>query len=297
MTLLVTVFNVIFPIVLIATAGYWYSKKNQPQMQFINNANMDLFAPALIFSALTGAEWSLSENLPLLGGAVFVVLGSGLLTLPLCKALAMDKRVLLPPTMFNNSANLGVPLLIFSFGNEVLPQAVLLYMCCSLLHFSLGLAIVNSNVNLLKQFTRPNLIAAILAILFSTQGWQLPLALDRAIDLMGQIAIPLMIFALGSRLTSMPTLKLRTPLIAGLWIPAVGLIMAIIYLQLSTTTPLQTNLLLLFSILPPAVFNFLVAERYLKDAGMKGEVAEIVLWGNVLAIFPIALLLMWIFTR
>ncbi len=297
MNLLLTVFNVIFPIILIASAGFWYSKKNKPQMQFINNANMDIFAPALIFSALTNSDWSLSDNLPLLAGAVIVVLGSGLLTLPLCKALTMDRRVLLPPTMFNNSANLGVPLLIFSFGTEVLPQAVLLYTCCSLLHFSVGLAIVNSNVNILKQFTRPNLIAAILAVVFSTFGWHIPLALDRAIDLMGQIAIPLMIFALGSRLTLMPALKLRTPMIAGLWIPAVGLVMAIIYLQFFPMDRLQANLLLLFSILPPAVFNFLVAERYLKDEDMKGEVAEIVLWGNVLAIFPIALLLMWIFTR
>ena len=297
MNLLLTVINVILPIVLIASAGYWYSKKNKPQMQFINNANMDLFAPALIFSALTGGQWSLTENLPLIGGAVLVILGSGLLTLPLCKVLGIDRRVLLPPTMFNNSANLGVPLLIFSFGNDVLPQAVLIYTCCALLHFSVGLAIVNRNANILKQLTRPNLIAALLAIIFSTQGWMLPLAIDRAIDLMGQIAIPLMIFALGSRLTSMPTLRIRTPLIAGLWIPAVGLLLAVIYTQLFPMTDLQTNLLLLFSILPPAVFNFLVAERYLNDSEMKGEVAEIVLWGNVLAIFPIALLLMWIFTR
>lgn len=297
MNLALTIFNVIFPIVMIAAIGYWYSTRHEPQMTFINNANMDIFAPALIFSALTGGAWSLQENLPLIGGAITIILGVGLLTLPLCKILNIDRRVLLPPVMFNNSANLGVPLLIFSFGNEVLPQAILLYTCCGILHFSLGLAIVNSNVNILKQLTRPNLIAALLAILFNVMHWKLPLALDRSIDLMGQVAIPLMIFALGSRLTSMPKLNLRTPILAGIWIPLSGLVLAMIFIQLVPLTDIQKNLLLVFSILPPAVFNFLVAERYLQDEKMKSEVAEIVLWGNVLSIIPIALLLAWIFSK
>ena len=118
MNLAITIFNVMFPIVLIAATGYWYSTRHQPQMTFINNANMDIFAPALVFSALADGNWSLLENLPLLGGALCIVLGIGLLTLPLCKLLKIDKRVLLPSAMFKNSANLGVPLLIFSFVNS-----------------------------------------------------------------------------------------------------------------------------------------------------------------------------------
>lgn len=298
MNLSITIFNVLFPIMLIAAIGYWYAKRSSnAYMQFINNANMDIFAPALIFSALTQSSWSLQENIALMAGAFSIVLGVGLLTLPLCKILNIDRRVLLPPTMFNNSANLGVPLLVFSFGADILPQAILLYVCSSILHFSLGLAIVNPSANILKQLTRPALVAAFLAILFNVMQWRLPLALDRSIDLMGQIAIPLMIFALGTKLTDIPKFNFRTPILAGAWIPLSGLLVAILYIYLVPVSDSQKNLLLIFSLLPPAVFNFLVAERYLENEEMKGQVAELVLWGNVLCIVPIAMMLAWIFSR
>ncbi len=297
MNLSLTIFNVMFPILLIAFIGYWYAKRNDAQMKFINNANMDIFAPALIFSALTKDTWSLQENLPLIGGAMSIVLGVGLLTLPLCKILNIDRRVLLPSTMFNNSANLGVPLLLFSFGNHILPQAIMLYVCSSVIHFSLGLAITNPGANIFRQLTRPPFVAAILAVTFNLMQWQLPLALDRSIDLMGQIAIPMMIFALGTRLTNIPKFSFRMPTIAGIWIPLSGLILALLYTSLVPVSDMQRNLLLIFGILPPAVFNFLVAERYLDDEKMKSQVAELVLWGNVLCILPIAIMLAWIFSR
>jgi len=297
MNLGITIFNVMFPIMLITLIGRWYAKRNHAQMSFINNANMDIFAPALVFSALTDSAWSVQENLPLIAGAMSIVLGVGLLTLPLCKILDIDRRVLLPSTMFNNSANLGVPLLIFSFGADILPQAILLYVSSSILHFSLGLALVNPSANIVKQLTRPPLVAAVLAIIFNLMDWQLPIAIDRSIDLMGQIAIPMMIFALGTRLTDIPKFNLRMPMFAGLWIPLSGLALAALYIYFVPLTDLQKNLLLIFGVLPPAVFNYLVAERYLDDEQMKSQVAELVLWGNVLCILPIAVLLAWIFSH
>jgi malate permease and related proteins len=57
------------------------------------------------------------------------------------------------------------------------------------------------------------------------------------------------------------------------------------FLQL---TPLQNSLLFLFGALPPAVLNYLVAERYRQDPG---KVASIVMLGNLAAFvsLPVAL--------
>jgi len=297
MSLSLTIINVLLPIILITGIGYWYAKRNDAQMQFINNANIDIFAPALIFSTLTTSTWSFQENIPLITGAMIIVLGVGLLTLPLCKVLKIDHRVLLPSTMFNNSANLGIPLLLFSFGDDILPQAILLYIASTTLHFSLGLAMVNPGASVLKQLTRPVLLAIIAAIVFKLMDWQLPLALERSLGLMGQIAIPLMIFALGTRLTNVPKFNFRMPILAGLWIPLCGLVVASLYIYLVPVSDMQKYMLLIFGILPPAVFNFLVAERYLESNKMKSQVAELVLWGNLLCILPITVILAWIFSR
>lgn len=71
---------------------------------------MEIFLPALIFSALAGKTFNLAENFPLAIGAVVVVIGSGLIAWPLGRLLGYAPKTLVPPVMFNNVGNMGLPL-------------------------------------------------------------------------------------------------------------------------------------------------------------------------------------------
>ena len=76
--------------------------------------------------------------------------------------------------------------------------------------------------------------------------------------------------------------------VGSLLCPLSGLISALIFIQLVPLPAAQVPLLLLFSILPPAVLNYMVAERYSQEPH---RVASIVLVGNLssLVVIPIAL--------
>jgi len=131
-----------------------------------------------------------------------MVLGSGLLTWPLARLLGYRTRTFVPPMMFSNSGNMGLPLMLFAFGERALPAAVVLFMVENLLHFSVGTRMVDARASLLGMFKVPILIASIAGLACSIGGIQPPLALSRPIGMVGQIAIPLMLFSLGVRLTS-----------------------------------------------------------------------------------------------
>jgi predicted permease len=80
----------------------------------------------------------------------------------------------------------------------------------------------------------------------------------------------------------------KAGLLGALLCPATGLLsawLAILWLQPSEA---MQRILLLFSILPPAVMNFLLAERYRQSPD---QVASMVAFGNLasLAIIPVAL--------
>ena len=66
--------------------------------------------PALVFSALASKDFELAANLPLIAGSIGIVIGSGLLAWPFAKLLHQDYRTWVPPMMFDNCGNMGLPL-------------------------------------------------------------------------------------------------------------------------------------------------------------------------------------------
>ena len=82
----------------------------------------------------------------------------------------------------------------------------------------------------------------------------------------------------------------RIGAVGALICPLSGLIIAILFLQVVSLPSEQIPMLLLFSALPPAVLNFLVAERFNQEPQ---KVASIVLIANFASILVIPAVL-WI---
>ena len=114
----------LLPVFLIAGCGAAYGRYRTPDIRSLNTLNMELFVPLLVFAVLADRQAPLAEYAWLATAAIAVVLGSGLVLWPLAKWLKLDSKIFLPPMMFNNAGNMGVPLLVLAFGAEALPAAV-----------------------------------------------------------------------------------------------------------------------------------------------------------------------------
>lgn len=108
--------------------------------------------------------------------------------------------------------------------------------------------------------------------------------------MVGDISIPLMLFALGVRLAQSQIQAIGIGVLGATLRPVVGMALAWATAAAMQLPAQEQALLLVFGALPPAVLNYMFAERYQQEPE---KVASMVLVGNVAALLflPIALAL------
>lgn len=282
---------IVFPLFAVVLAGYLYARRRQTDMAVANRLNFDVFLPALVFTALAGRSFDLVDNLPLALGAIAVTFGSGLLTWPLARPLGVDVRALASTAMFNNVGNMGLPLLLFAFGEGTLGAAVMLLLVVTALQFALSPWLLSGRLSVGTLWREPFLLAAALGVGVSLSGLALWPPFLSACKLLADISIGLMIFALGVRLASARVGAMVGIGVAGAVVrPVVGMALAWLFAAVVGLDKHSTDILVVFGALPPAVSCFIFADRY---RCVPEQVAAIVMIGNAsaLAFIPLALAL------
>lgn len=282
------IFNTVFPLIIIVLIGFFYARVRPTDMTVANRINMSVFIPALIFSVMAAKDFQIQAYQPLIFASAFVVLGSGLVAWPVARLLGYEFKTFVPPMMFNNSGNLGIPLLVLAFGESALPIAVVMFLTENLLHFTVGMYLLNPKTNLLNLLKMPMIIATALGVVWSLQGWNMPTAIGTGVDMLGQISIPLMLFALGVRMTDVDFSQWRIGVFSGLICPLSGLVAAYTFYGVFGLREEWFPYLIVFACLPPAVLNYMVSEIFQQEPQ---KVASIVLLGNLMSLvcIPVAL--------
>jgi malate permease and related proteins len=287
--LILTVLNIVAPVALLGLVGFlWVKLGHEYRLEFVTRLTMTLSVPALIFAALMKTEIAPAALRDL---TVAAILGYALMTVVffgLTVILRLDRRTYLAPLIFGNTGNVGLPLALFAFGQTGLEYAVVVFAVMAVWSFTFGLWLVSGGGNPLKALREPIVGATLAGALFLTMGWRTPEWLTRSLDLLGQIAIPVMLITLGvavARLTaghlgrafllSALRVVICTALAAGagwtLGLPPVAL--GVLVLQLST---------------PVAVTSYMMAAKYGADAD---AVAGLVIASTLISVgsLPIAL--------
>lgn len=285
MALILTVLNIVAPVATLGLVGFlWVKLGHDYRLEFVTRLTMTLSVPALIFTALMKTEIAPAALRDL---TLAAILGYGLLTIAffgLALALRLDRRTYLAPLIFGNTGNVGLPLALFAFGQTGLEYAVVVFAVMAVWSFTFGLWLVTGGGNPLRALKEPIVGATLMGALFLWQGWQTPEWVTRSLDLIGQIAIPVMLITLGvavARLTaghlgrafmlSAVRVVVCTGLAAGagwaLGLPPVAL--GVLVLQLST---------------PVAVTSYMMAAKYGADAD---AVAGMVIASTVIGVLTL----------
>ncbi len=282
------IFGIIFPVVAIVLVGYFYASKFQPNMDSANIINLNIFLPALMFSVLSRESFQIQNYQLLAFSGVIIILGSGIIAWIIAKVLDINIKTFVPPMMFNNTGNVGLPIAVLAFGEIALGAAVVLFAIEMLLHFTFGAYILSKNSNFLPVFRSPILIATLAGIGINLIDLELWLPATQMIDLLGQAAIPLLLFTLGTRLIGINFNDWKIGILGAILCPISGLLMVLILVQFFDFETLHYQQIILFSVLPPAVLNHVMAEKYQQQPE---TVASIVMIGNIGSLFvlPIAL--------
>jgi predicted permease len=290
MEILERIVGIILPVFAIIGVGYGYARLRgnavKTDMNAVNRVSVEVLCPLLVFSALAGKDFDLAHNGALIFAGILISLGSGLLAWPIARLLGYDVRSFVPPMMYNNCGNMGLPLAVLAFGTAGLPAAVALFMACNLVYFSAGIKIIETgrggtHRSPFKFLASPMMLAMMVGMTFSVARFSLPGFLFSALKLLGEACIPIMLFALGVRMMDVSFKSWRIGLVGAIVCPAAGLAVAWLLDGSLSLTATQRGQMYLFAALPPAVFCFMVAEQYQQEPD---KVAAIVLLGNLAAL-------------
>lgn len=279
--MLARIFEIVAPILFVVLVGFFYARSRKPNLDHANSLNIDVFVPFLILAVFTGQSIDVAQYKMLILATALLTLLPGLLAIPLCRVLNVQWQTLLPPMMFKNSGNLGIPLLLLAFGEEALPAILIIFIVENTLHFSVGLWMLSKGARNLKFLLQPMMMATIVGLSLSMAELTLPGWLVTGFELLGDIAVPLMLFALGVRMVDLDLHGWRLGFFGAILAPTLGLLAAWPLLAWLDLPPDQQKMAWIYAALPPAVLNYLVAERYRQEPE---RVASIVMFANAGAV-------------
>ncbi|MHC0052311.1 AEC family transporter [Actibacterium sp. D379-3] len=289
MNLVLTVLEVVAPVFLLASIGFgWVRMGFEYRVEFVTRLAMTLSVPCLIFTSLmkTEIEPQALATLSLASLAAYGVVT--VLFFALIAVARLDRRTYLAPLIFGNTGNMGLPLALFAFGEAGLGYAVVVFAVMAIYSFTFGIWLVSGGGSPLKVLREPLVGATVLGGIFLWQGWQTPRFLTNALDLIGQMAIPIMLITLGVAVARLHPGRLGRALAlsaikvvlcvgaawaVGHWFALPPVPFAVLVLQIST---------------PVAVTSYLLAEKYGADSD---AVAGLVVVSTLLSVVTIPLTL------
>ena len=295
MQLIAQIFFILFPLCSIAGCGYFYARYVKVHTGTLSELATHFFMPMLLFYTLATGDFKLADYGLVAGLSAAIVLGSGLLAWPFIRLTKRQLKTFLPPAMFNNAGNIGLPVAFFAFGEVGLQLAAVFFIVESCLHVTLVYYIMGRRgyAFILRQ---PFIIAVLAAVVYRLVDVQPHPAILTTLRMLADVALPLLIFTLGVRLRHSPGGYLPDGLFIGLLCPFSGLVsllccfvvLNIFGINLTTSA---YHVLLLASILPPAVSNFIFAERFQQEPE---KVAAAVVVSNLMCLGTIPILFYFI---
>lgn len=289
MNLTLTVLEIVAPVFLLAAIGFtWIKLGFEYRLQFVTRLAMTLGVPCLIFVSLMKTRIDPGALSKLIFAGLCAYGAITLAMILLVKLARLDVRTYLSPLTFGNTGNLGLPLALFAFGETGLSYAIVLFSIMAVWNFTYGVWMVAGGGSPWKVLQEPMVGATLLGALFLWQGWETPRFLTNTLDLIGQLAIPLMLITLG---VAVARLSPR-----GMWR---ALVLALVKLAICTglawaagvwfaLEPVAFGVLVLQCATPVAVTSYMLAEKYNADAE---SVAGLVVVSTLLAVGAIPLLL------
>jgi len=289
MLLALEVLQIIAPVFILAGIGFvWAALGFEYKVQFVTRLTMNLSVPALIFTALIKTEIDPDALKITAFAAALAYIGVALGSVLFLRLTGYSQRTFLAPLVFGNTGNLGLPLAFFAFGQIGFDYAVVVFAVMALFSFTLGVWLVSGAASPLTALKQPMVWATVSGSVFLAYGWQLPKWSVNTLELLGQVAIPLMLITLGVAITRLKPAALgrafglslfklaicvAVPVVLGLWLDLPEIALAALVVQVAT---------------PVAVTSYMLAEKY--GAGAD-EVAGLVVVSTLLSVIAIPLIL------
>jgi hypothetical protein len=203
------VYNVLTPIFVIIGLAVLLDRLFAPDPRAFSRAVVYLFSPCLVFNGIARSSLQADELGLIVAAGVLSSLAMALIGWGLARLFRFERKLesaFILSVVLVNSGNYGLPLTEFAFGEEGLQRAIVFYVASSVVSNTLGVYLASRGAasvrrSLLNVLLVPLPYATLLGFAVNMARIELPLPLDRAVSLLGQAAVPVMLLILGLQLS------------------------------------------------------------------------------------------------
>lgn len=297
--------EVVLPVFAVAGAGFLYQGWRGFPIREATDLIVYLTGACLVFDGLVSAPPFALDAARIPIAVLLLVVG--------CIALGALARRIVPglrrfstgtvaaPAAFMNAGNLGLPLAALAWGEPGLQLMLVFFVSFSVLHWSLGVALVAGRGRMMEALKLPVVYAAALGLVLNQLGVVPPPAVLVPIHLLGQLVIPLMLLSLGARLRTLlqrepgaPALPVAFVVVVPLVRMGGGVLMALLVNAALGNEGLVAKLTVLGGALPPAVMNFALVEKYTGDPVASAAVSGAIAVGTAASVAVLPFVIAWL---
>jgi predicted permease len=276
------------PVFGVVLLGWWLAGRSRMDLPTVSNLALMVTSPALMFSVLGSADADLGRWGVLVAGTLWIALGTAALAALYLWFDGSGRRGLLLPAIFWNAGNLTLPLARLAYGDAGLEAAAVIFVTVAILNSTVGVWIAKGENGLSEIVRMPLAYGSVGGLALAISGLTLPRLVMEPIEMLGAMAIPLMLISLGMHLRNLELRDVRHTVVAVAIRVAGGAICAALFITLFGISGVERKILLLASIMPAAVMNVIIAQRYSTDASL---VASAVVLGTLISLVTIPAML------
>ena len=264
MEIYIKLFEVLFPVFFVVGIGYYLGKTN-PKIDttFITSFAANIGTPAMVIYAITstGINFEIFRDYfwyYLLAIALFALVG--IFTLYLLKTKDIVRE--LPPLIFPNTGNMGLPICMFAYGSKGLGVSASITSLIILCHFTLGVFLADRKFNLNVILKNPPFYAIIFSAIMLFYGIKMPVFVVNTTEWLMYVTIFLILMSLGIALTRLKVFSLSNALISSFTRMIIGPAIGFFLIFIFKLQGFAAGVLLIQCSMPSAVLNYLVGSIY-----------------------------------
>ena len=201
--------NNILPAFIIIGLGVLLERRLEVDLRTPSRMALYVLTPCLVFSSLVKSTVGGSEVTDILIFLALITVGLGVVAWVTARLLRLDQvreNALLLSTMFLNAGNLGLPVLLFAYGQNGMDRGLIFYTGSALLCHTVAAYFASRGKrgvgqSLLNMFKLPAVYAIALAFLLRTVHLVPPDFIMKPLTMTGSAAIPLLLLVLGMQLS------------------------------------------------------------------------------------------------
>lgn len=280
--MILQVLEITAPVFTLVAIGFLWARRGLPyDVAFVTRLGTQLAVPCLIFSTLVRAEIDAAAVREVLGATLALYAAFALVFAAALRLAGLSLRTFLPPTVFNNTGNLGLAIAFYAYGDYGLALGIVIFALMVALQFSVGLWFVAGAGKGWEAARQPMVWAAILGLAASLSGFEPPRAVDNALALIGQMGIPLMVLTLGVSISRIAVASVYRAAAISLLRFAAAAGLGVAVASTVGLTGAAFSVLVIQAVMPAPVTNYLIALKY--DAE-PDEVASLVFVSTLLTL-------------